>query len=265
MSNRCAFLSRGQKLVIAVAGKGGTGKTTIAALILRALIEAGVKSILVVDADPDSNLPDVLGIKVEKTVGDVTNELKKAIDKGGLPPTLSKSDLLEFKVFQVLKELPGFDLLVMGRTEGEGCYCMVNDVLTKVIDTLSKNYAITLMDMEAGLEHVSRRTDRDVDYLIIVTDPSKMGFQTALRIKKLAREVHIQFKRIFLVGNKFSPQQEDLIYKYAKEIGVEPLGIVPYDENVFRYNLEGASLLSLPSDSPALVAVRDMVKKIGLI
>jgi len=257
-------LSKSEKLVIAVAGKGGTGKTTIVALILRSLIEAGVKSILVVDADPDSNLPDVLGIKVERTVGDVTNELKKAIDRG-LPPTLSKRDLLEFKVFEVLKELPTFDLLVMGRTEGEGCYCMVNDVLTEVVDKLSKNYAITLMDMEAGLEHLSRRTDRDVDYLIIVTDPSKMGFQTASRIKKLAGEVHIQFKRIFLVGNKFSLQQEGLLYKYAKEIGVEPLGIVPYDENVFRYNLEGISLLSLSSDSPALVAVRDMVKKMGLI
>ena len=257
-------MSKSEKLVIAVAGKGGTGKTTIVALILRSLIEAGVKSILVVDADPDSNLPDVLGIKVERTVGDVTNELKKAIDRG-LPPTLSKRDLLEFKVFEVLKELPTFDLLVMGRTEGEGCYCMVNDVLTEVVDKLSKNYAITLMDMEAGLEHLSRRTDRDVDYLIIVTDPSKMGFQTASRIKKLAGEVHIQFKRIFLVGNKFSLQQEGLLYKYAKEIGVEPLGIVPYDENVFRYNLEGISLLSLSSDSPALVAVRDMVKKMGLI
>jgi len=258
-------LSRSEKLVIAVAGKGGTGKTTIAALILRALIDAGVKSILVVDADPDSNLPDVLGVKVEKTVGDVTNELKRAIDKGELPPTLSKKDLLEYKVFKVLKELPTFDLLVMGRTEGEGCYCMVNDVLTEVVDTLSKNYAITLMDMEAGLEHLSRRTDRDVDYLIIVTDPSKMGFQTASRIKKLAGEVHIQFKKIFLVGNKFFPRQEELLYKYAEEIGVEPLGVVPYDENVFRYNLEGTSLLSLPSDSPALMAVREMVKKMGLI
>ncbi|MDH5815360.1 MAG: AAA family ATPase [Candidatus Nezhaarchaeota archaeon] len=258
-------MSRSEKLVVAVSGKGGVGKTTITALILRSLIDMGVKSILVVDADPASNLPDVLGVKVDKTVGDVTNELKKAIDRGEFPPLLSKRDFLEFRVFEVLKELPDFDLLVMGRTEGEGCYCMVNDVLTEVVDALSRNYAITLMDMEAGLEHLSRRTDRDVDYMIIVTDPSKMGLMTALRIKNLAKEVHIEFKKIFLVGNKFSLNQEDLLHKYANEIGVESLGIVPYDENVFRFNLEGIPLLKLPDDSPALRAVRDIVKKMNLV
>ena len=258
-------MSKSEKLVIAVSGKGGVGKTSTTALILKTLIDSGVKSILVVDANPDSNLPEVLGIEVQKTVGDVTNELKKAIDRGELPPMLSKRDLLEFKVFEVLKELPEFDLLVMGRTEGEGCYCMVNDVLTEVVDTLSKNYTITLMDMEAGLEHLSRRTDRDVDYMLIVTDLSRMGFLTASRIKKLAGEVHIQFKKIFLVGNRFPPDKEDLLYKYAKEIGVEPLGIIPYDENIARFNLEGIPLLKLPGDSPALLAVKDIVKKMGLI
>jgi len=258
-------VSRSEKLVIAVSGKGGVGKTTITALMLRALIDMGIKSILVVDADPASNLPDVLGVKIGKTVGEVTNELKKAIDRGELPPLLSKRDFLEFKVFEVLNELPDFDLLVMGRTEGEGCYCMVNDVLTEVVDALSRNYAITLMDMEAGLEHLSRRTDRDVDYMIIVTDPSKMGFMTASRIKNLASEVHIEFKNIFLVGNKFSLDQENLLYKYANEIGVEPLGIVPYDENVFHFNLEGVSLLKLPDDSPALRAVKNIVKKMNLV
>ena len=255
----------GEKLVVAVSGKGGVGKTSLTALILRSLLDAGVKSILVVDANPDSNLPEVLGIEVERTVGDVTNELKKAIDRSELPPTMSKRDLLEFKVFQVLKEMPAFDLLVMGRTEGEGCYCMVNDVLTEIVDTLSKNYAITLMDMEAGLEHLSRRTDRDVDYMIIVTDLSRMGFLTASRIKKLAGEVHINFKRIFLVGNRFPPDKEELLKSHAEQIGVEALGIIPYDENVARYNLEGIPLLKLPSDSPALQAVKGMVKKMGLI
>jgi len=258
-------VSKSEKLVIAVSGKGGVGKTSTTALILKTLIDSGVKSILVVDANPDSNLPEVLGVEVQKTVGDVTNELKKAIDRGELPPMLSKRDLLEFKVFEVLKELPEFDLLVMGRTEGEGCYCMVNDVLTEVVDTLSRNYAITLMDMEAGLEHLSRRTDRDVDYMLIVTDLSKMGFLTASRIKKLAGEVHIQFKKIFLVGNRFPPNKEGLLYKYAEEIGVEPLGIIPYDENIARFNLEGIPLLKLPSDSPALLAVKGIVKKMGLI
>lgn len=258
-------MSKSEKLVIAVSGKGGVGKTTITALILRALIDMGIKSILVVDADPASNLPEVLGVEVDKTVGDVTNELKKAIDRGEFSPLLSKREFLEFKVFEVLKEFPRFDLLVMGRTEGEGCYCMVNDVLTEVVDALSRNYAITLMDMEAGLEHLSRRTDRDVDYMIIVTDPSKMGLLTVSRIKKLANEVHIEFKKIFLVGNKFSLDQEDLLHKYADEIGVELLGIIPYDENVFRFNLEGIPLLKLPDDSPALRAVKNIVKKMKLV
>ncbi|MDI9619499.1 MAG: AAA family ATPase [Candidatus Nezhaarchaeota archaeon] len=258
-------MQAGNKLVIAVSGKGGVGKTTTTALMVKALLGSGLRSMLVVDANPDSNLPEVLGVKVEKTVGDVTSELKKAIDRGELPPTVSKRDMLEFKVFEVLKELPEFDLLVMGRTEGEGCYCMVNDVLTEVVDTLSKNYAITLMDMEAGLEHLSRRTDRDVDYMLIVTDLSRMGFLTAARIKKLAEEVHINFKRVFLLGNRFPADKEAILNSYAKEIGVEPLGIVPYDDNVARFNLEGIPLLKLPDNSPALIAIKGFVKKIGLI
>jgi len=191
-----------KRLVVAFTGKGGTGKTVLTALALKLLLKQGRKNLLIVDADPATNLPDVLGIKIDKTVGMVATELKKKIGEADqIPPDIDKKSLLEGLILQTLVETPQFDLLAMGRTEGEGCYCLVNNLLTHIIDTLSKNYALTLMDMEAGLEHLSRRTDRDVDILIVVTDPSKMGIETARRIKELAKEVHIKFHKIYLVGN----------------------------------------------------------------
>ena len=174
--------------IITVSGKGGVGKTTFVVLLLKALIENDQnKDILVVDADPDSNLPDLLGIKVSRneTVGGIAYNLKKQIEKGTIPPITTKKEILESNLFAILKEDEKFDLLTMGKTDGSGCYCFVNQLLTGIIDTLSKNYDITLMDMEAGLEHLSRRTARDLDIMIIVTDPSQMGMKTAERIKKI--------------------------------------------------------------------------------
>lgn len=251
--------------VIAISGKGGVGKTTIAALMVKNLSEAKQRGLLVVDANPDSNLADLLGIPISKTLGTAAMELKKAIDKGEIPPERTKREILEYHVFDILKETPDFDLLVMGRTEGEGCYCIVNDLLTDIIDSFSKNYDLTLMDMEAGLEHLSRRTDRDVDIMVIVTDPSSMGFQTAKRIKELAAEVHIEFKKIYLIGNRFGPEMEPMLREEASKIGVEFAGIVPHDDEVLQYNLAGRSLLELPQKSPASIAVRDIMKRVGLL
>jgi len=163
-------------LVIALSGKGGVGKTTATALMAKILSESNPeKNILVIDANPDSNLPDLLGIPVKRTVGTVTDDLKKALEKSEIPPTMTKEDILETRIFEILLETPGFDLIVMGRGEGEGCYCAVNAFLAHIIDRIMGNYDLTLMDMEAGLEHLSRRTDRDVDIMITVTDPSSMG------------------------------------------------------------------------------------------
>jgi CO dehydrogenase maturation factor len=254
-----------EKLVLAVSGKGGVGKTTITALITRLLSESGKYDILVIDANPDSNLADVLGVKITKTVGDVATGLRTSIDKGELPPQMSKMELLESRVFEILKETPRFDLLVMGRTEGEGCYCLVNNLLTHIIDTLSKNYDLTIMDMEAGLEHLSRRTSRDVDIMFIVTDQSFMGIQTAKRIKELAKEVHIEFKKLYLIGNRYPAASENLLMKKAEEIGVEYGCIVPPDENVLKHNFEGIPLTKLPSNTPAIKAVRRLLTKVGLL
>ncbi len=253
-------------MVISISGKGGTGKTTLAALLLRVLLDQGKNdSILMVDADPASNLQEVLGVKVEKSVGMMANELKKKIERGELPMGVSKADLLEAWVYETLVELPSFDLLVMGRTEGEGCYCYVNSVLTRILDAISKNYDVTIMDMEAGLEHLSRRTDRDVDVMLIVTDLSSMGLKTAERIKELAHEVHINVREIYLVGNRFPEELVDVLEKKAKNMGVCFGGFIPSDPNVIKFNMEGKSLLELPNDSPALKAAKEIAKRIGLL
>ncbi|KUO40755.1 MAG: ATP-binding protein [Hadesarchaea archaeon DG-33-1] len=252
-------------MVLAVAGKGGVGKTTLTALSIKILTEAKRGNILAIDANPDSNLSNVLGISVTKTVGTVTGELRKSIEKGEIPAQMTKKDILEYRIFDILQETPSFDILVMGRSEGEGCYCLVNKLLRDIVDTLSKNYDLTVMDMEAGLEHLSRRTDRDVDVMIVVTDPSVLGIQTARRIKELAAEVHIEFKKICLVGNRFAPEMEAVLRDEAKKIGIELAGMIPHDDNVLKYNFTGKPLLELPSDSPALLAAKDILGRIGLL
>ncbi len=253
-----------ENLVISISGKGGTGKTTVTALLLKWLIQNTEKISLVVDADPATNLPDVLGVELLRTVGQSSKELKDKIEAGTLSPTLSKKDVIEANVFQTLVEEDRFDLLAMGRSEGEGCYCFVNNMLTRILDTLTRNYEVAFLDMEAGLEHLSRRTDRDVDAMIVVTDPSKMGLETARRIKEIVDEVHIDVKHIYLVGNRFTPDLEELLQKTADDIGLEYGGIIPEDENVIAFNLTGKPLLDIPDDSPAYKAVGNLAKKIGL-
>jgi len=253
-------------LVIAVSGKGGVGKTTTTALMAKILSESNPeRSILVIDANPDSNLADVLGITVPRTVGMVTDDLKKSLEKSEIPPTMTKEDILETRIFEILRETPSFDLLVMGRGEGEGCYCPVNAFLAHIIDRIIKNYDVTLMDMEAGLEHLSRRTDRDVDIMIVVTDPSSMGLQTAKRVKEVAKEVHIDFKKFYLIGNRFKPEMEPMLRDEAQKLGYEFVGIIPNDDNIFTRNLTGKPLMNLPDESPAIPAVKQILKRIGLL
>ncbi|MFX1451358.1 MAG: AAA family ATPase [Promethearchaeota archaeon] len=256
-----------KNLVITVSGKGGVGKTTFSALLLQVLIKNSPdKVILVVDADPDSNLPDVLGIEVPRcdTVGGAAFSLKKQIEKGTIPPGTTKKQILESDVFKILKEEEHFDLLTMGRCEGDGCYCFPNQLLTGIVDNLGENYDIILMDMEAGLEHLSRRTAKDVDIMFIVTDPSQMGIKTAERIKELTKEVNISFKKMYIIGNRFSSDMEKRLEEASKKIGIELAGIIPQDPQVSEYNFLGKPVTEL-KDSEAYKAVEKIARKIGLV
>lgn len=257
--------SLNKRLVISVSGKGGTGKTTLVALLLKVLVDNGYnRPILVVDADPDTNLPDVLGVDIDSTVGNKANELKRRIEAGSLSLGVSKSDLLEAWVYETLIETDKFDLLAMGRTEGEGCYCFVNNVLTNILDGLISNYGIVLMDMEAGLEHLSRRTDRDVNTMVVVCDPSKMSLRTAIRIREIAKEVHIRIENIYIVGNRFHPENMGLLREWAEKEGFRLAGFIPEDPFIQKHHMFGLPITEIPNESPALSAAKEIAINIGI-
>jgi CO dehydrogenase maturation factor len=223
------------------------------------------KSLLVVDADPVMNLPRALGVDVTSTVGAIATRLRRNIDGGKLSGAVAKQDILEAEIFEALEEGDRFDLLAMGRTEGEGCYCYVNRLLTQILDRLSMNYDVTLLDMSAGLEHLSRRTDRNVDVLIIVIDPSRAAYDAAFRIRDLAEEVHISFKRIVVVGNRFPVETERELRSRLESGGMTLIGMIPNDEELARVNNLGTPLTGLSDKSPAARAVLDIAQSLGIL
>jgi CO dehydrogenase maturation factor len=254
-----------ERLVISVSGKGGVGKTTTSALLTRIITEKTKRSLLVVDADPVMNLPRALGVDVPSTVGEIATKLRKSIDEGSISRAVTKQDILEGEIYESLVEGELYDFLAMGRTEGEGCYCYVNRLLTQILDTLSKNYEFTLLDMSAGLEHLSRRTDRNVDVLIIVVDPSRAAYEAALRIRELAKEVHIDFKKVVVIGNRFPPGMEDELATRLEEQGLFFGGMIPNDDELAKLNYLGTPLTELPNDSPAVQAIERIAEKLGLL
>lgn len=247
--------------VIAITGKGGTGKTAVAGMLIRYLSSAK-KTLLAVDADPDSNLPDVLGIKVEKTIGDMREFMFQ--ERDSMPPDMDKERLLESKVYEVLTELHGYDLLVMGRPEGSGCYCFANNLLRGIMDRILKNYDLTIIDTAAGLEHLSRRIIRDVDELLVVTDGSRRGLQTAERIRELAKSLNLNIKKMHVIANKVTTENRMRIEEYARELRMDIVGMVPFDETLAKFDLEGRPLSELPEDSAALRGVREIARRMGL-
>jgi CO dehydrogenase maturation factor len=250
-------------VIIAVSGKGGTGKTLISSLLIKYLT-GNNKDILAIDADPDSNLPEALGIEVKRTVGDVREELKKDTAAGNIPQEANKWDILDYKIMGSVIETPEFDLLVMGRPEGSGCYCAVNNMLRKIIETLSSNYDIIVIDTEAGLEHLSRRTTQNVDIMLVVTDTSKRGILTAQRIGELSKELDISFDESYLIVNRVKPGKEDEILKKVSETGLNVIGTIYEDEIVSKYDLEGKPLINLPDDSSAGTAISKIIKDLNL-
>ncbi len=247
--------------VIAITGKGGTGKTAVAGMLIKYLA-AGKRALLAIDADPDSNLPDVLGVKAGKTIGDMREFMLQERDK--MPPDTNKEALLESKVYEVLTEMPRYDLLVMGRPEGSGCYCFANNLLRGIMDRILKNYDLTIIDTAAGLEHLSRRIIRDVDELLVVTDGSRRGLQTAQRIRELAGSLNLNIRKMHVIANKITPENRARIEQYAGELKMDLVGIVPFDDVLVGFDLEGRPLAELPEDSEALKGVEAIANKMGL-
>jgi CO dehydrogenase maturation factor len=247
---------------IAVAGKGGTGKTTLAGLLVRLLIERGEGPVLAVDADPNANLNVALGLEVEKTIGELREELLKHIRD--LPPGMTKDAYLELGIQECLSEGQGVDLLVMGPGEGPRCYCAVNHVLRRYIDRLRDAYRSVVMDNEAGLEHLSRCTTQDIDVLLIISSDTPVALQSAVRIYQLVDNLALRIGKRFLVLNNLNETDPEWLQAHIAEteMGLELLGIVPRDEGVLELSWQGKSLMELPGDSAALQAARDMLEKI---
>lgn len=236
--------------LIALAGKGGTGKTTVAAMALRYLVEHGKTPVLAVDADANSNFNEVLGLAVDHTVGEAREEMKKG---GGLVD-LTKDQLIEMRINQALVEADGFDLIAMGQPEGPGCYCAANHLVAHFMEVLGKNYPYVVMDNEAGMEHMSRLTTKDVNLLVLVSDPSWRGIQAARRLKDLAKQLKIVVGRAALIINRatngISPRSQEEIEAQDLELA----GLIPEDPLIAEFDSQGRPTYQLPGDSPALQA-----------
>ena len=245
---------------IAVSGKGGTGKTTLSAVILRYLIRSGKGPTLVIDADADGNLAQALGLDTIQTVGEILDEMEKKASQ--LPPGVSKDEWLEGKLAEVMVEEKGFDFLSMGRGEGPGCYCYVNSVLRRIMDNLENNYPYSVMDNAAGMEHLSRRTTRAADILFLVSDHSLKGVASGARIAELAQELKLEVKEMGFVINRVPGEIDPVIRQKVEEKGLKIIGSIPEDDQIGKFDLEGRSLLDLPEDNNVTQAVREMVEKI---
>jgi len=245
---------------IAVAGKGGSGKTSVASLIIRYLIKNGSGPILAIDADPNANLGESLGLTVEQTVGSVLDAFQK--DKINIPPGMNKQGYLDYKLNEIIVESKGLDLVTMGRGEGPECYCYPNLILKKFVDSLAENYAYTVMDNEAGMEHLSRRTTQNVDGLLIISDHSVKGIRTVARIRDLVSELKLVVKRQLVIINFVPTKLDHLVAEELDRLGIAPIATIPLDEEVYEYDLKLKSLLDLPDTSKAARAVSDLMAKL---
>ena len=232
--------------IIAMAGKGGTGKTTVAALIVRRIKEKKLGSILAIDADHNSNLAENLGVKSQSSVGEILDGITDKV-----PPGMTKDRFIQHQVQATIQEEDGFDLLSMGRPEGPGCYCYVNNVLRSVMASLIKDYDYIIVDNEAGLEHLSRRTTRSADVLIIVSDASAVGLKSAKRIIELVKQLKFEVKDRLLLINRFN---KDIQNEKIKETAWDYLGSLPSDPEVEKLSSDGKSVFELKPDAPILKA-----------
>ncbi len=248
---------------IAVAGKGGTGKTTISSLIIRVLLDRKIGTVLALDADPNSNLNELLGIEVTGTIGEIVEDFKK--EGASLSSSIMyKDQMVEMNIHKSVIEGKGFDLLVMGRGEGPGCYCAANNLFKKYIDMLQDNYDYVIMDNEAGMEHLSRKTTHNIDYMLIISDPSPRSILTAARLRDLSKELSIDAREIFLVLNRVDGEVDSRLLDIIKDNKFEILGAINTDINLPEIELTGKTVFDLPGDSPSLRQVNDVLTNLDI-
>ena len=253
--------------VIAVAGKGGVGKTTLCGMLIQYLCEKKKGPVLAVDADANSNLNEVLGVEVDTTLGDVREEIAHAemTEKSPIPKGMSKADYAEVRFEDALAEEDDYDLLVMGRTQGKGCYCFVNGLLQAQLAKYQKNYPYIVVDNEAGMEHISRGILPSMETAILVSDCSRRGVQAAGRIAKLMKELNFKPQKTGLIVNRVPDGKLDAgTLEEIRNQGLELLGVVPHDDQVYQYDCDGKPIIQLPKDSPVRSALGEIVKKLGL-
>jgi CO dehydrogenase maturation factor len=241
---------------IAISGKGGTGKTTVSSLLIRSFIDAGAVPVLAVDADPNANLHEALGVKVHETLGSMREE---AFTRH-IPPGMNRHDYVRFRFRQALVEAEGFDLVAMGRPEGTGCYCFANDLLAECMGELGRDYRFVVIDTEAGMEHISRGTIKKPDLLLIVSDPGARGLRTVTHIREIATQLGLEPARIHVIFNRYRTGTAPV------DIGNEtPIVIIPDDAAVERADLAATPVSDIPMDSLARAAVRSLAKKIRVL
>ncbi len=250
---------------IAVAGKGGVGKTTTCGMLIDYLCGKGQGPVLVVDADANANLNEVLGVQAETSLGTIREEMAQAEMKGTLPAGMTKADYADFKFGSALIEEDDFDMLIMGRTQGKGCYCYVNGVLKTQIDKYAKNYRYIVMDNEAGLEHVARGTLPHVDTMLLISDSSRRGIQAAARVAEMIEELELKPGRMGLIVNRAPGGVLDAgVMAEIEKHGLNLLGVLPQDDGVYRCDCDGQPSAKLPGTNPVKAALKGILQSLGL-
>ena len=243
---------------IALAGKGGTGKTTVAGMLIKYLVSREKTPIIAVDADSNANLNEVLGLEVTETVGNAREEMKKGVVPGGM----TKDIFMSMKLEQAVVEAASYDLIVMGQPEGKGCYCAANTLLTGFIERLTDNYPYLVMDNEAGMEHISRLTTRDVDILLIVSDTSRRSIQAAIRINELATTLSVGVGKTYLIINQVKEELSAPVLEMLHKAKLEIAGTIPEDKSIYEYDLNGQPTIEIAEDNAAVKAAFEIFEKI---
>jgi CO dehydrogenase maturation factor len=252
-----------KSITIAMCGKGGVGKTTISALLVKSMADRTKKKILAIDADPAIGLSYALGVEIIKTVDDIRSDLIKTIEREGIRDKSDTIHMLDYEVFDALVQHKNFALLAIGRPEGEGCYCQVNNLLKEIIEDLSEKFDVIFIDGEAGIEQIDRRVMKTVDCLVLVSDTSAKGINVAKAIKKVARENQaVNYKKVGLLLNRIKIEQE--VDEIMESTDLDLLGWIPEDPTIREYDFYGKSYFDFPESSPASIVIHNLLDKIGI-